>query len=101
MLDESDLSDLVADGLQALLLKSTHETDVSLELRHEEVFFYSEELSLHAQANEGGHMRIRVRNQDIFAPDDTAWTKARDLVHLMLFPGGLRAHIFALARELA
>ena len=46
-------------------------------------------------------MRIRVRNQDIFAPDDTAWTKARDLVHLMLFPGGLRAHIFALARELA
>ena len=58
LFDESNFSDLVADVLQALLLKSSHEANVPLQLRHEEVFLDSEELALHAQANEGGHVRI-------------------------------------------
>lgn len=101
LLGDLNFPHLVSHIVKTLFLKLAHEVELALQLVEEKLLVNAVELSFHAQADEGCHMHITFCNHDIFAADDTATSKGRNLVQSMLLACRLGAHVFALAGQLA
>ena len=102
LLDEGYLAHLIAYILNALLLKLAHEGRISANFLQEGLFVDAIELATRvADADERGHVHLRLGHQDIFQADNAARAQLRNLVGLVLLASALRAHCLALTGQLA
>ena len=73
LLDEGYLAHLITNIFDALLLKLAHEGRISANLLQEGLFVDAIELATRmADADERGHVHVRLGHQDIFQADNAA-----------------------------